>query len=381
MRIAINAIAATAGGARTYLIQLARTLPGLDDHEYLLFLPVDRPPDVTALPSRFRLETCSWAESSYAARFVWEQWVLPRRARDWRADVLLCVGNFCPLRSPVPVVLLSRNALYFTPRYLHDLAERRHYAWALRHRLMTRLAVLSARSACLTVTPTDAMAELIRGAASGPLPLRTIPFGFQPWPTQNGNCAAAPAPPPFRFLVLSHYNYFRSFETVFQAVAAVRSQGYPAELILSTQLEPGLRLGGYDTTGAHRLLSRLRLAPAVTMLGAVRYDDLPVVYRSAHAVICPSYAESFGQTVLEAMALGVPVLASDIPAHREVAGEAAFFFAAGDPESLAGCCRRLMDDPDLSARLSAAGRRRASEFSWRRHFEQLLSAAAEAARS
>lgn len=145
MKIAINAISATAGGAQSYLVNLIRALPALGAHEYLLYLPGSRPPELAELPPGFRVETCAWAQSGYAARLLWEQCILPRRARRWGADVLLCVGNFCPLWSPVPVLLLSRNALYFTPRYLQDLLGRHHYGWAARHLLMTRLAVLSAR--------------------------------------------------------------------------------------------------------------------------------------------------------------------------------------------------------------------------------------------
>ncbi len=380
MKIAINAISATAGGAQSYLINLARVLPALGNHEYLIYLPSRRPPELGGLPAQFRTATCRWAEPASAGRFLWEQWTLPREARRWGADVLLCLGNFCPLWSPVPVVLLSRNALYFTPRYLDDLLARRHYGWALRHLLMTRLAVLSVRAAEATVVPTAAMAGLIRAAAPGLTSLRAIPFGFQPWPAGNGHTGAEPPPPPFRFLIVSHYNYFRCFETAFRALALLRTQGLPAELILSTRLEPGLSLGGYDTTAASELLDQLRLRPAVTMLGPVAYDALPGIYRSAHAVLCPSYAESFGQTVLEAMALGVPVAASDIPAHREVAGDAALFFPPEDAASLAACARRLLDDPALRARLRTAGLERAGAFSWQRHFQELLSAAAEAAR-
>jgi glycosyltransferase involved in cell wall biosynthesis len=381
MKIAINAISATAGGAQSYLVNLIRALPALGPHEYLLYLPGRRPPELAELPPGFQAETCAWAESGYAARLLWEQWILPRWARRWGADVLLCAGNFCPLRSSVPVLLLSRNALYFTPRYLQDLLGRRHYGWAARHLLMTRLAVLSARAARITVTPTAAMGEMMRAALGPDRPApRAIPFGFQPWPGQNGATPAAPAPPPpFRFLLLSHYNYFRDFETVFQALATLRAQQADLHITLSARLAPGLRPGGYDTTAAYHLLHQLGLAGAVTMLGAVAYDELPRVYRAAHAVICPSYAESFGQTLLEAMALGLPVVASDIPAHREVAGAAALFFAAGDAADLARCCRRLMDDPALRARLRQAGLERAPSFSWRRHFQQLLAAAAEVA--
>ena len=130
MRIAINAISATAGGARTYLLNLARVLPGLGGHDYLLFAPLATAPDLRSLPNNFCVLHDRWAERSYMARLLWEQYWLPRRLIRWKADVLVCVGNFCPLWCPVPVVLLSRNPLYFTPQFLKDLLERGHYLWA-----------------------------------------------------------------------------------------------------------------------------------------------------------------------------------------------------------------------------------------------------------
>lgn len=381
MRIAINAISATTGGARTYLLNLVRVLPGLSSHEYQLYLPASAAAETADLPSNFRVAVSPWAESSYPARFLWEQLLLPRRVRRWGADVLLCVGNFCPLWCSVPVVLLSRNALYFTPRYQADLLARGHYGWALRHSAMSRLALWSARAAGLTITPTAAMGEMVRSAAgNGVVCLRTVSHGFQPWP-QLGERPAAPAPPPFRFLLVSHYNYFRDFETVFRAMAELRQHGGAgqAHLRFTSTLRPGLKLGGYDTTRAYHLLDQLGIRDSVTALGPVAYDALPGVYGSAHAVICPAYAESFSHSVVEAMALGIPVIASDIPTHREVAADAALFFTPHDAAGLASQCRALMEDESLRARLRAAGMERARLFSWRRHFEELLAAVAEAA--
>ncbi|HYM09315.1 MAG TPA: glycosyltransferase family 1 protein [Bryobacterales bacterium] len=384
MRIAINAISATAGGARTYLLNLARALPALGAHEYQLYIPKAAAPDLAALPANFHIALNRWAERNYAARLVWEQTVLPREAKRWGADVLICVGGFCPLRSRVPVLLLSRNPLYFTPRFLRDLLERRHYAWALRHVAMTRLSLWSARAARLTIVPTSAMGEMIRATAGGhPLALRTIPHGFELWPSAaQARASAVPPPPPFRFLVVSHYNYFRNFETVLRAFAQLRGaygNNGRLSLTLTADLRPGLRPGGYHTTRAGRLLQSLHLGKAVTTLGAVPYEELPRVYRSAHAVICPAYTESFSHTVIEAMAMGVPVIASDIGVHREVAGEAALFFPPLDPAALAERCRMLMDDASLRERLRALGEQRAQSFSWRRHFEEVLAAAAEVA--
>jgi glycosyltransferase involved in cell wall biosynthesis len=350
-------------------------LPGVGEHEYLLFLPTATRAELADLPGNFRPAHVPWAERSYAARFFWEQFFLPREVQQWRGEVLVCLGNFCPLWCPAPVLLLSRNALYFTPRYLRDLRERGHRLWALRHVLMSRLALASARAARLTVTPTAAMADMIRAAGgTHPPRLATIPHGFEPWPVSNGR-PRTPGPPPFRFLILSHYNYYRNFETVFRALALLQKEGRSVQLVLSTRLEPGLKLGGYDTTRAYRLLDQLGIRHLVTTRGAVAYDDLPDIYGAAHAVVCASYSESFGMTVVEAMASGVPVIASDIPAHREVARDTALFFPSGDATALAARCRELMDNEDLRARRSAAGLERARNFSWRRHFEALLAAA------
>ena len=379
MRIAINAISAKAGGARTYLLNLARVLPKLEPREYLLFVPASAAADLRALPGNFCVRHDRWAEGSYAGRLWWEQYTLPRQLVVWGADVLVSVGNFCPLRCPVPVVLLSRNPLYFTPRFFQDLLQRGHYLWAVRHLAMSRLALWSARAARLTVTPTDAMGEMIRSAAGNRQPaLRTIPHGFELWPSATRDWGGRPAfAPPYRFLVVSHYNYFRNFETVLRAFAHLRRASGDGQwrLLLTTELRPGLRLGGYDTSSACRLVQELGIQEIVTTLGAVAYDDLPRVYGSVHAVICPAYAESFSHTVVEAMAMGVPVIASDIPVHREVAGDAALFFSPLDPSELVERCLRVTEDEALRARLCAAGQQRAQSFSWRRHFEDLLAAA------
>jgi alpha-1,3-rhamnosyl/mannosyltransferase len=76
--------------------------------------------------------------------------------------------------------------------------------------------------------------------------------------------------------------------------------------------------------------------------------------------------EGFGMTVLEAMARGVPVACSRASAIPDVAGDAALLFDPESVEEIAAAIRSLLDDPQLRARLSDAGRRRAAEFSWER---------------
>ena len=81
----------------------------------------------------------------------------------------------------------------------------------------------------------------------------------------------------------------------------------------------------------------------------------------APRVSLPSETESFGLAALEAMACGVPVVASDVGGLPEVigAGEAGFLRPVGDVEAMAACARRLLDDPALRRHMAAAARLRA----------------------
>jgi glycosyltransferase involved in cell wall biosynthesis len=110
----------------------------------------------------------------------------------------------------------------------------------------------------------------------------------------------------------------------------------------------------------------------VVVTGFVPPEDLDSLFRGASAFVYPSLSEGFGLPVLDAMARGIPCVVANTSSLPEVAGDAAMLVDPNDIDGLAEGLRRVVTDRELAASLSAAGRRRARTFSWRRTAETTL---------
>ena len=122
---------------------------------------------------------------------------------------------------------------------------------------------------------------------------------------------------------------------------------------------------GADAGAVEALPGALR--GRVHMLGRVAHEDLPAYQAGADVFVSPAVGqESFGIVLVEAMAAGVPVVATDIPGYREVVrgGVEGLLVPPGDAGALAEALGRVLDDPELSSRLGTAGAERARAFSW-----------------
>ena len=106
--------------------------------------------------------------------------------------------------------------------------------------------------------------------------------------------------------------------------------------------------------------------------GYVPDEDLPAVYAGAVAAAQPSLYEGFGLPVLEAMASGCPVCASDASSLPEVGGDAALYFDPNDTEAMTAALRALAADVDLRADMARRGIERAARYSWERTARETL---------
>ena len=113
----------------------------------------------------------------------------------------------------------------------------------------------------------------------------------------------------------------------------------------------------------------------VVELGAIPYRQLHQLYRRADVYVTPAYTETFAHPLVEAMSSGLPVVASDLPVHREICGDAALYFPRFSAQGLADRVVEMALSLDLSAQLRSLGLARSTVFSWKGHVEELLSLA------
>ncbi len=145
-----------------------------------------------------------------------------------------------------------------------------------------------------------------------------------------------------------------------EALAKVRTER-EADLVVIGRPRPESRVA--------ETIERLGLAGAVTFVSGVSDERIVELYAEAAVAVVPSLYEGFSLPAVEAMACGVPLVATTGGALPEVVGadgETGLLVAPGDPGALAVALGRVLDDPALAGRLSVAGRRRVLErFTWR----------------
>ncbi len=149
----------------------------------------------------------------------------------------------------------------------------------------------------------------------------------------------------------------KNLPRLLEALALLREGGFDGRLCIAGG-------DGLDTPRVDETIRRLKLEDSVDKLGYVDAAALVSLYRSARIVVTPSLWEGFGLPLLEAMASQTPLVASDIPVHREVAEDAALFAPPGNVRALADAIGCLWCDQELRAQLVARGLQRKQCFSW-----------------
>jgi glycosyltransferase involved in cell wall biosynthesis len=280
------------------------------------------------------------------------------RARRYNA--LVSLMNFGPILCPIPHILVQHNPLYFSPVYRASADLRERLDLALRR----RLTIEAMRFAEVIVTPTSAMADLIRDDCPG---LRgknfsTLYHGFEAADfSPNADEVAGPkvegSP---KLLYTAHLGRNKNFEVLFHALARLK-EAYPGIVLILTfnAADHAEHFRHYE-----KMAEDLGVSRHVAFIGRVRQDQVGALYRAADLFVFPSISESFGYPMLEAIACGLPVAASELPVHREICREAALYFDPNDGRSCADCIQTLLEQSAVRGQLLAGGREVLERFDW-----------------
>ncbi|MBQ9236420.1 MAG: glycosyltransferase family 4 protein [Prevotella sp.] len=128
--------------------------------------------------------------------------------------------------------------------------------------------------------------------------------------------------------------------------------------------------------GANKVFSQnqdLKQSENIEFLGRVSDEELIRLYQGAEAFLFPSLYEGFGLPVVEAMCVGCPVIASDIPVLREVCGDAAIYFNPNDSDDMRNKIHSYLDDKQrLKPIMTEKGKENVMRFSWKSSAQKLI---------
>jgi glycosyltransferase involved in cell wall biosynthesis len=357
MRIAIDARLwdEPRSGIGRYTRALTEALVRLAPEEAWV-LYVDRPPGPSLPGATVRCLPCP-------RRLLWSLWHAPRDLRRRPVEVFHGVTGFeLPPRGPWALVTTVHDLV---PLRLPALVPARH-RWAVRCLLGSAL-----RRARRVIVPSETTgAEVLARYRLPRDRVAVVPEAAAPHfaPVSPETVGAIRRRYGLRrpyVLFVGHLEPKKNLGVLLEAVARLRRMGQWGETELVVVGAPGW---GPGPGGRARALG---LGDAVRVFGPAPDADLPALYGGALAFAFPSLWEGFGLPVLEAMAAGTPVVASNRGALPEITAGAALL-AAPEPAPFAEALGTVLGDPALRERLRGAGLARAAAFSWERTARETL---------
>jgi glycosyltransferase involved in cell wall biosynthesis len=357
-RIVVDASMVSVGGGCTFTSHLAPSLAR--QHPEARFLVLVRNSLLAnAVPWLPNLEVRRLPPAGPARRLGFLAVEGRRIARAFRADLWFSVSESLPERLPCPSIACFQN-----PNLWTEL--RVPWPWSQRVRLVAlrRAARRSARRAARVLFLSEDSRRWMGRATGTPEERRgVLPCGVEPdeWHLER-------RPPTHILSVGSAYPYKNQAKLI-EAWALLAAAEPDA---------PELRIVGRGVDAATvRNLRAARaatgaLAPKVHLHDWVSDAELRKLSAEAAMLVFPSYLETFGIPLLEAMAGGLPLVAADIPVFREVAGEAALYADPHSARDLAHAMRACLRDAAATRERVAAGLVRARRYTWEASARSLL---------
>jgi len=329
-----------------------------DDREnkYIIHVGANFQPDPTS-PTNFEWKHTSFPATRRLRRIFWQQWQLPPQLLLDGVDVFHGPGYITPVHCPVPSVVTVYDVIALTHPELCSMGNRLHYRWMLPRVL---------RRATRAIVPSEAVRDdVLHLFPEITDRIRVVPLGIdgaffdQPDTETLGHVRAKYHLPEHFILFLGNLERKKNLSLLVQAFSELKAASViPHRLVLAGCLKTA-------TEDLHKSIEDTAAGATIRLLDYVPGEDLPSLYQLADVFVLPSLVEGFGLPVLESMALGTPVVASNRGALPEIVADAGLLCDPEDRVSLTDALLRLITDEGLRDRLIEAGRIRARQFTWK----------------
>jgi alpha-1,3-rhamnosyl/mannosyltransferase len=368
MKVAIDltALLPKATGVDTYLKHLVIHLGQIDhDNRYVIFTNYeDRRFFDDVLPQNFAVVPLCLRPR--LARLLFQQIGVPAAARALGSEVVHSPSFFMPLyRGRQRHLLTVYDMTFFTLPHCHTPLRRsapfrKMVSWSIRHAHLISVPSRSTQQEILNLMP-EVSPERIRVITPG------ISEEFRPEALSKVQAELRRLGALWPYILYvgtiePRKNLQRLVETYRQLIAGGEIDEH---LVLAGPL-------GWDSEALLLQLGSPELRDRVHLLGYIPQSDLPWLYRGAKLFVYPSLQEGFGFPPLEAMACGVPTIASLSSSLAENLQGAAELVPPTDGEALTLAMRRLLRDEQLWAERREQGLARAAQFRWEEAAQQTL---------
>lgn len=361
---ASRALPAHRTGTEQYSVFLLRALMAMETpHRWLLYAPAPPPGDLLPLPPGWEWRAIPFPRLWTHLRLSWAM------ARD-RPDVLFVPAHVVPIVHPRATVVTIHDLGYLRFPEAHTASSRRSLDWSTRWSVRAARRVIAVSGA----TRDDLVAMLNVPEEK----ITVVHHGVRPVAAQlsdatvQATLARLEVPRPY-VLFLGTVQPRKNLQRLIGAFRQIVDAGLPQTLVIAGRM-------GWLAEPIRAAVAACGLIGRVHFAGYVADGDLPALYSGADAFAFPSLSEGFGMPALEALACGVPVVASDTTSLPEIVGEAGLLVDPLDEPAIGAALVRALTDETLRARLALAGPERAAQFSWERCARETLAVLEGAAR-
>jgi len=373
MKVLIDALPHKSGGGITYIQNLVPELAHSNKNiEYYILVQKNLDIDLE-LAENCKLVSVFIPFNNVLIRMLYEQLILPIKLYTGKFDLLFSPADTTVLLSPAKVILAIRN---ISP-YAGNIVESN---WGIRKdirikflKMFSKLSVMKSKKVIFVSDFSKVAISKALGIPEGKA--TTVYHGIKKEIFTETKNESMPDHLKEKLnkigdyiLSVSSIYSFKNYATLLKAYSKLENdlKSKYNIVIAGKILEPK----HYKTL--QNLADKLEITDKVNFLGKVEHKFIPYLYSKATVFVHPSLLETFGHSLVESMASGIPVIAANSPAIPEILGGAGLLFDPHNPEDLTRKITSVLKDKNLRKELTLKGLDRANDFSWGKSADETL---------